>query len=472
MTDFEFVACLSESADGSVPDSVTVEEGIVTDVVARHEAAIGKTEVYLCGPPPMVDAALDLLDNQFGAQGSDLLRQFTSPLFELGHSFNNFAANQPNRKESPMSAPEKPKERSFPKIEFTDSEAGALVSRVRRAASYSYYKPAKLRATMYEDVTVDVQPDPDRHLTQGWIYGFGDGPGGYPQDWTAAKSSNWHAFLDPNEEWDQTIFRNNAAVVRQVELCLKNAKRAHAYDGWNSLLAEVPRTQPRSVDARRKRSGTARLRLHPAVRPDEHDQHRRGGQRRAQDALRPGPRAVQSRPVRGDGFEGFDGSAHREVWQSAPEWQPTREVVEQLTAVGDWCQLLFATNIVFEQLVGSLFRSELVMQIAARNGDYITPTIVGTGEHDYDRDLAYTRNLFRLLTRDPEYGESNKALFGTGWRIWVPRCLEAAHALQPIWSTARRQTGHVRHRASTLQRQVPVPCSKAIELDIPEELDK
>ena len=59
-------------------------------------------------------------------------------------------------------------------------------------------------------------------------------PGGYPQEWTAAKSSNWHAFLDPNEEWDQTIYRNNSAVVRQVELCLKNAKRARAYDGWNS----------------------------------------------------------------------------------------------------------------------------------------------------------------------------------------------------------------------------------------------
>ncbi len=83
-------------------------------------------------------------------------------------------------------------------------------------------------------------------------------------------------------------------------------------------------------------------------------------------------------------------------------------MVEQLTAVGDWCELLFATNIVFEQLVGSLFRSELVMQIAARNGDYITPTIVGTGEHDYDRDLNYTRNLFRLLTRDEEYGESQQ----------------------------------------------------------------
>ena len=83
-------------------------------------------------------------------------------------------------------------------------------------------------------------------------------------------------------------------------------------------------------------------------------------------------------------------------------------MVEQLTAVGDWCELLFATNIVFEQLVGSLFRTELMMQISARNGDYITPTIVGTGEYDYDRDLGYTRALFRLLTQDEEHGASQQ----------------------------------------------------------------
>ena len=79
---------------------------------------------------------------------------------------------------------------------------------------------------MYEDVTVDVQPDPERHLTQGWVYAFADGTAGYPQEWTALKSSNWHEFLDPNEEWEQTIYRNNAAVVRQVEQTLANAKAA------------------------------------------------------------------------------------------------------------------------------------------------------------------------------------------------------------------------------------------------------
>jgi propane monooxygenase small subunit len=39
-----------------------------------------------------------------------------------------------------------------------------------------------------------------------------------------------------------------------------------------------------------------------------------------------------------------------------------------------------------------------------------------------------------LLTRDAEYGETNKVLFGEWLATWVPRCVDAAHALQPIWS--------------------------------------
>lgn len=332
-----------------------------------------------------------------------------------------------------MSAPAK--QRSFPKIEFTDSEAGALEFPSSKSRAYSYYKPAKMRATMYEDVTVDVQPDPDRHLSQGWLYGFGDGPGGYPQEWTKAQSSNWHAFLDPNEEWNQTIYRNNSAVVRQVELCLKNAKRARAYDGWNSawlnFLANnlgawmhVENGLALHVFTSIQRSGPTNM-INTAVAVNA--AHK---MRFAQDLALFNLDLAEEVGEAG----GFDGHAHKEIWRSAPEWQPTRKVVEELTAVGDWCELLFATNIVFEQLVGSLFRSELVMQIAARNGDYITPTIVGTGENDYDRDMTYTRNLFRILTRDEEHGETNKALFGQWLDTWVPRCLEAAHALQPLWS--------------------------------------
>ncbi len=371
-----------------------------------------------------------------------------------------------------MSAPATSKHRSFPKIEFTDSEAGALEFPSSKSRKFNYYKPAKLRSTMYEDVTVDVQPDPERHLSQGWLYGFGDGPGGYPQEWTVAQSSNWHAFLDPNEEWEQTIYRNNAAVVHQVDLCLRNAKRARVYDGWNtSWLKFVERHLGAWMHAEHgmglhvftsiQRSAPTNM-INTAVAVNAAHKLRF-----AQDL------ALFNLDLSEEvgASKGFDGQAHREVWQSAPEWQPTREVVERLTAVGDWCELLFATNIVFEQLVGQLFRSELVMQIAARNGDYITPTIVGTGENDYDRDLGYTRALFRILTRDEKFGESNKALFADWMSIWVPRCLDAARALQPLWSqpaekviTFATSLGHTEGKFTELL--------ESIELSTPEEIKK
>ena len=91
-----------------------------------------------------------------------------------------------------MAATDSPvQERSVPKPVFTDAEAGAKEFPSSKSRSYNYFEPRKRRATVYEDVTVDVQPDPERHLTQGWIYAFANGESGYPQEWTALKSSNW-----------------------------------------------------------------------------------------------------------------------------------------------------------------------------------------------------------------------------------------------------------------------------------------
>lgn len=87
LKDFRFVACLSEVVDQSLPgselpDSVTVEEGNVTDVVDRSESELGKSEVYLCGPPPMVDAALALLDANGVPKDQVFYDKFTSPAFD------------------------------------------------------------------------------------------------------------------------------------------------------------------------------------------------------------------------------------------------------------------------------------------------------------------------------------------------------------------------------------------------------
>ncbi|BCP14058.1 2Fe-2S iron-sulfur cluster-binding protein [Mycobacterium paraintracellulare] len=82
LVDFRFIACLSDSMTGELPDWVRVEDGNVTDVVAANETALAKTEVYLCGPPPMVDAALALLESYPVPTDQIFYDKFTSPAFD------------------------------------------------------------------------------------------------------------------------------------------------------------------------------------------------------------------------------------------------------------------------------------------------------------------------------------------------------------------------------------------------------
>ena len=58
LPDFRYVPALSEPAGA---DQWEGETGLITDVVRRHEASLSKTHAYVCGPPPMVEAAIPLL---------------------------------------------------------------------------------------------------------------------------------------------------------------------------------------------------------------------------------------------------------------------------------------------------------------------------------------------------------------------------------------------------------------------------
>lgn len=328
---------------------------------------------------------------------------------------------------------EKPaKVRSVPITHFTDSEAGAKEFPSSKSRSYNYFEPAKRRASVYEDVTVDVQPDPDRHLTQGWVYSFADGSSGYPKEWTALKSSNWHEFRDPNEEWNMTIFRNAANTVRQVAQSLANAKAAGAYAGWSRSWTQIVE---RHVSAWAHVEHGLGLHVYtPSQRDAPTNMINNALAVGAVHKLRFAQDLILYNLELSDLIEGFDGSAHVEVFQKDPVWQKTRETVEQITGTRDWAEQFFATAVVFEPLVGELFRSGFVMQAAAPQGDFVTPTLMGAGESDCAREQKGARALFGMLAQDPEFGEANKAVM-EGWlEKWTPRALEAAYQLQPIWS--------------------------------------
>jgi propane 2-monooxygenase small subunit len=331
-----------------------------------------------------------------------------------------------------MSTQTPPRERSVPKPVFTDAEAGALEFPSWQSRSFNYYTPRKRRATVYEDVTVDVQPDPERHLSQGWIYGFADGVGGYPHEWTALKSSNWHEFLDPNEEWEQTIYRSTANVVRQVQQTVADAKAAHAFAGWNRSWVKVVE---RHVGAwAHAEHGIGLYVYTPAQRDAPTNMINNALAVAATHKLRLAQDLILYNLDISDDLEGFEGSAHRDAWQNDPVWQGVRENVERLTATRDWGEAFFATALIFEPLVGELFRSQFVMQLAAPQGDYVTPAVMGTGEADAAREQRGARHLFELLLSDSEHADENRALLQQWLAKWVPASVTAARQLQPVWS--------------------------------------
>jgi propane monooxygenase small subunit len=347
-------------------------------------------------------------------------------------------------------------ERSVPKPVFTDAEAGAKEFPDSTARRFNYYVPQKRKQTHYEDVTVEVQPDPRHYLAQGWLYGFSDGRGGYPLDWTALKAwgsdrpeptrgpgsggkgydwpaHGWHEFRDPNEEWELSLYRYNANVIRQLTQNVEAAKRSKAFEQWNRNWVHFVE---RHVGAwMHVDHGLGLYLFANANRRAPTNMHNNAISVNSMHRIRAAQDLALYQLTLSEEIEGFDGSAHLETWNSDPVWQGVRDNAERLTAIDDWCEAIFAANVVFEPLVGELFRSHLVQQAAPRNGDFVTPTVVGAEEYDFsERDLLYTRAMFELLTADREFADHNKRILQEWLTNWVTISIGAARALQPLWS--------------------------------------
>jgi len=347
-------------------------------------------------------------------------------------------------------------ERSAPEMVYTDAEAGAKVFPDSTVRNYNYFTPAKRKQSHYEDVTVEVQPDPRHYLSQGWLYGFSDGRGGYPLDWTVLKAwgvdrpeperfpgsggkgydwpaHGWHEFRDPNEEWELTFFRYNSNVVRQITQNVETARETKAFEQWNPNWVTFVE---RNIGAwMHVEQGLGLYLFANAQRRAPTNMHNNAISVNSMHRLRFAQDLALYNLTLSDEIEGFDGSAHVDTWNNDPAWQGVRRVAEQMTAIDDWAEAIFVANVIFEPLVGELFRSHLVQQAAPGNGDFVTPTVVGAGEYDYaQRDLRYTRPMFELLTNDKEFADYNREILNGWLSTWVPRCITAARELQPLWS--------------------------------------
>lgn len=312
--------------------------------------------------------------------------------------------------------------------------AGAAVFPGSDSRKYNYFEPKGRKATHYEDMTVDVQPDPERYLLQDWIISFPDGTPTYSKDWTAARSSNWHKFRAVDQEWERTHYQRQSTICGMVQNTIENGRKSGAPARFDKAWVKVLQDHLGAYKHAEFGLGTSTMQaqrygytqmVNNAILTNSSYKLRF-----AQDIT------LYLSEIALD-IAGFDTAAGKKHWLEDPTWQGTRKAIETIMGSPDYLEQYFATNVVFEPLVGELFRSGFIMQLAAAQNDFITPAVVSAAESDYERNLANTVELFFILARDPVHGARNIDLFNSWLAKHGDLALDAANHLQPIWSQPR-----------------------------------
>ena len=306
---------------------------------------------------------------------------------------------------------------------FVDSES-------RR---YRYFEPRGKRATHYEDVTVDVQPDPERYLIQDWIIAFPNGRGAYEKDSTKAKSSNWHAFRAPDQEWERTHYQRQSRIEVMVQSVISNGRKSGAQHAFDAAWGKVLQKHLGAWKHAEFGLGTS---LMQAQRYGYTQMINNATLTNSSYKLRLSQDITLYLAEIGMDIAGWDDEAGKKAWLEDPIWQGAREAVETIMGCTDYLEQYFATNLVFEPLVGELFRSGFLMQAGAPNNDFMTPSVIAAAEGDYERNLANTIDLIYLLVNDEVFGAQNRTLFQSWVKKHAALAEKAARNMQPIWSQA------------------------------------
>ena len=309
--------------------------------------------------------------------------------------------------------------------------AGAAIFADSHSRKYRYFEPRGRAASHYEDMTVDVQPDPERYLIQNWIIEFSNGKGAYTKDNTAARSSNWHAFRAPDQEWERTHYQRQSKIETMVQSVIQNGRRYGAVKAFDKVWIKLLQTHLGAWKHAEFGLGTS---LMQAQRYGYTQMINNATLTNSSYKMRLAQDITLYLAEIGMDVEGWDDTLGKTAWLEDPIWQGTREAVETIMGATDYLEQYFAINIVFEPLVGELVRSGFLMQAAAANSDFMTPAVISAAEADYERNLANTIDLMFLLANDGDHADHNRALF----KSWLAkhRALadKAAQSLQPLWS--------------------------------------
>jgi propane 2-monooxygenase small subunit len=335
--------------------------------------------------------------------------------------------------------------------------AGAAVFPGSDSRKFNYFEPKGRKASHYEDVTVDVQPDPERYLLQDWIISFPDGTPTYSKTWTEVLSSDWHKFRAIDQEWERTHYQRQSTICGMVQGVIENARKSGAPKRFDKTWVKVLQDHLGAYKHAEFGLGTALMQA-----------QRYGYTQMINNAILTNSsykmRFAQDLTLYlgeiGLDLEGFDANAGKKHWLEDPIWQGTRKAIETIMGSNDYLEQYVATNLAFEPLVGELFRSGFIMQMAAAQNDFATPAVVAAAEADYERNLANCVDLVYTLANDAQHAGHNKELFNGWMKKHVALANEAANNLQPLWSQPRVKVVSFAEAQAQSKNRLAAICSE------------
>lgn len=294
---------------------------------------------------------------------------------------------------------------------------------------FSFFSPEKRRATLYEDVTCDTQPSVHRYLHRGWPIFFADGRGVWSDDSTKLRSSDWFAFRDPGQRWERPFYKEGTAVEQQIDAAVSLANKERLFDDFSEDWVEFLRTNLQVPAFAEYGVWLATASIARDCLSDSITQavvmESANKQRAAQSYV------LYAMDLEAKFGEFSTGDA-KQRWLDHPAWQPTRSYVERLHSKTDWGEVLVATNLCFEPIVGSMIRRELGIRGAIQNGDSVTPIVASAAQHEWEWVADWTTRLTHMCLDDEEHGEANRETVAGWFAEWLPLAQEAAEAVVAI----------------------------------------
>lgn len=303
---------------------------------------------------------------------------------------------------------------------------------LRKASAFQYVKPARRRATQYEEITLHTQWDPKNFAAQGWFNYDASGRPIWNEDSTLLRSPDWWAYRDPHGEWFKPFVKRQADTGRAIELAVSGAKRAGLFSGidpdWLKFIGDhycayryAEYGLFMALCHAQREAGSDVIAQPIVFQAVEKDRH-------AQDITLYGLELEQNIP-------GFSDSGCKDVWLNAPEWQPARRMVERLLAARDWGEIHIVINCLVDPLFSALFNRELVLRNTSAHGDPVTSVIAEGAEADRAMRRESSREFAALLCQQVP---QNRDVINAWIVEWIDDVRAACEALAPLFHNLPR----------------------------------